>query len=390
MNTTRKRYSFDELKERCMGRWEEILSGLSTVDISQALGSRKHVKCHNDHGKTKNQFRFFGDFHSTGGGVCNTCGIFRDGFAILNYLNGWDYKTAVKRVAEYLGEDPSEHVKPKIRPSTPKPRAFELDEQAEQSLRKVWTTGKPIQGTVVEDYLRKRGITATLPGAANVRFHPNLHYWDIDAEKSLGYHPAMISLLRSTNAGHPLSVHRTYLSSDGRKANVPKAKKLMACSIEGAISELGAAIRLYDLDGPVMGICEGIETGMAIRSALPNLPIWAAYSANVLTNFQPPQGVKKVFVFGDVDESGTGQVAAAKLAVRLKSAGIDAIVKLPKDAVSLPDEDKSGWYGKAATREDIERQLAIDGYSVESSCESVDWLDCWINEPGKVQSALSA
>lgn len=389
MNTTRKRYSFDELKERCIGRWEEILSGLSSVDISLALASRKHVRCHNDHGKTKNQFRFFGDFHNTGGGVCNTCGTFADGFAILNYLNGWDYKTAVKNVAEYLGDEQSAPVVRKASSSTPKPRAFELDERAEQSLRKVWTTGKPIQGTVVEDYLRKRGITAALPGLANVRFHPNLHYWDFDAEISLGYHPAMISLLRSSSAGHPLSVHRTYLSSDGSKADVPKAKKLMACSIDGAISELGAAVRLYDLEGPVMGICEGIETGMAIRSALPNLPIWAAYSANVLTNFQPPEGVKKVIVFGDVDTSGTGQVAAAKLAVRLRSCGIEAIVKLPKDGLSLPDEGKTGWYGKGATREDIERQLAIDGYTVKSSCESMDWLDCWIKEPRKVQNALS-
>jgi len=388
MSHKKEKYSFDELKQRCTGRWVDILGSLSGVDLSEAIATRKHVRCHQDHGRTKSQFRLFSDFDETGGGVCNTCGPFSDGFAMLRYLNGWTYKEAVKNVAEYLGNDTLKPQTPSTRTVKSTPREFVLDEDAADNLRKVWKGGKAIKGTVVEDYLRKRGITAQLPDETNVRFHPRLHYWDADSETSLGYHPGMISLLRSSRSGHPLSVHRTFLTSNGTKANVPRVKKLMACSIDGAISQLGAAIRLYDIEGPVIGICEGIETGFALRSAFPTLPVWAAYSANVLTNFHPPEGVKKVVIFGDVDASGTGQVAAGKLALRLRSNGFDATVALPRNAVSLPDEENSGWYGTGSSRDDVASLLTNDGYTLTKTCDSMDWLDRWNEEPDGVRLAL--
>lgn len=390
MSDKKPKYSFEDLKQRCAGRWVDILGSLSSVDLSEAIATRKHVRCHQDHGNTKSQFRLFGDFDETGGGVCNTCGAFSDGFALLTFLNGWTYKVAVKHVADYLGNDSFEPQRPTTRTAKRSPREFVLDEDAADNLRKVWKGGKAIEGTVVEDYLRKRGITAQLPDDANVRFHPRLHYWDADTEKSMGYHPGMISLLRSSKSGHPLSVHRTFLTSNGTKANVPRVKKLMACSIDGAISQLGAAIRLYDVDGPVLGICEGIETAFALRSAFPTLPVWAAYSANVLTNFQPPEGVEKVIIFGDVDVSGTGQVAAAKLALRLRSQGIESTVALPRRDLSLPDEAKSGWYGEGASRDDVERLLTDNGYALTESCNSMDWLDRWNEEPDGVRRVLQA
>jgi len=383
------RYDFEELKNTCSGQWESIIRALSMVDISDAIAKRgKHVQCHRNHGTTRQQFRVFPDFDQTGGGVCNTCGTFADGFKLLDYLNGWANAQAVKEVAEYLrnrGYAPQRHTTP---PPPPPKKTFDVNEDNLASLEKVWKGSQSLRGTLGEKYLRDRGITGWMPNTNDVRFHPNLHYWDDDNEQSMGFFPAIVSLLRSSKAGHPLSIHRIYLDPNGGKAKVPKTKKLMSCSIPGAISELGAAIRMYKLSGFSMAITEGIETAAAINAAHPGIGVWAAYSAQVLTNFRPPPSIKIVFIFGDLDASGTGQVASARLALKLEADGYKARICLPGDSVSLPDAT-SGWYTKDAPQDKIVKRLEKDGYGIVDACESMDWLDAWNQSPSSLKNALA-
>ena len=387
-NSPVARYDFEELRRACAGRWDSIVRALSHVDISEALDRRKHVRCPKGHGKTKQQFRVFGDFDQTGGGVCNTCGSYADGFNLLGFLNGWDRRQSVKEVSRYMedcGYLPQKTEKPIQRPPE---RRFEVQRDKAEALAKVWRCGLPIEGTLGESYLRNRGITGKLPDSGDVRFHPALRYWDEDSEQSLGDFPAIISLIRSSKAGHPLSIHRIYLDPKGGKAKVPRAKKLMSVSIEGAISELGAAIRVYKLKSKVIGITEGLETAMAIRSAHPGFTVWAAYSAHVLTNFQPPRYIRRVNIFGDVDESGTGQAAAARLAIRLDKEGYHAQICLPSAAITLPPKD-SGWYNAEATKSQIQQRLQKDGYTIAEQCNARDWLDAW-NEARSKGDCLNA
>ena len=58
-------------------------------------------------------------------------------------------------------------------------------------------------------------------------------------------------------------------------------------------------------------------------------PTWAAVSANGLATVQPPPGVKRIELWADRDESGTGQAAAEKAAARLYGEGFDVVVLLP-------------------------------------------------------------
>lgn len=224
-----------------------------------------------------------------------------------------------------------------------------------------------------------------------MRFHPRLHYWDNDSGRSLGHYPGIVSLVRSAHSGEPLTLHRTYLSSTGEKANVPQPKKLMSAAIDGAISELGAAIRLFAVDGDCLAVTEGIETALAVRSAHPGLPIWACYSASVLTNFIPPEGVKRVFIWGDLDESGTGQVAAAKLAVRLARRGLEARILLPTEApVFVNGNPHNGWYSRDELRSDLVACLTANGYEVtDVPGPSLDWLDIWCASRQKVKQAVA-
>lgn len=379
---------FRQLERTAGGRWAEIIRALSCVDISDAIERRRHIRCHRDHGKTNAQFRVFKDFNQTGGGVCNTCGPFSNGFALLGFLNGWDYKTAVKEVAQFLeGRVISTPPRPSHAPQT---RTWEVSEENLQRLREVWQSTDALAGSIGETYLRSRGIECDLPDEDEVRFHRRLHYWDNDSRRSLGYFPGIVSMVRSPERGEPLTLHRIYLSPQGEKARVPSPKKLMSAAIDGAISQLGAVIRLYPLEGDCIAVTEGIETALAVRSAHPGLPVWACYSASMLTNFRPPQGVKRVLIWGDLDESGAGQIAAAKLAIRLKHRGVESRVILPADgAVYVKNDPNLGWYSRDESRADLVSCLEADDYEVtDVPGSSSDWLDVWCASQTKVRAAL--
>ena len=79
---------------------------------------------------------------------------------------------------------------------------------------------------------------------------------------------AMIGLVRDV-AGEVIALHRTYLQQDGdivRKADVPKPRMMM-----GKVG--GGAVRLAPIGAHgVLGLCEGIETGLAVMAACPGLP----------------------------------------------------------------------------------------------------------------------
>ena len=379
---------FRQLERAAEGRWAEIIRALSCVDISDAINRRRHVRCHRDHGKTNAQFRVFRDFEQTGGGICNTCGAFSNGFALLGFLNGWEYKQSVKEVAQYLeGRVISAPPRPSLAPQL---RTWEVSEENLQRLRDVWHSTERLAGSKGETYLRNRGIECDLPDEGEVRFHRRLEYWDQDRRRSLGYFPGIVSMMRSPESGEPLTLHRTYLTWNGEKAHVPCPKKLMSAAVDGVIRELGAAIRLYPLDGECLAITEGIETALAVRSAHPGLPVWACYSASVLTSFRPPEGVKRVLIWGDLDESGAGQIAAAKLAIRLRNAGIDSRVILPGDGlVYVKDDPKLGWYSRDESRDDLVACLKANDYDVtDVPGPSIDWLDVWCASQTKVKAAL--
>ena len=370
-----KKFDFQDLKQACAGNWASIVGALSRVDISEAIQQKhkkRHIHCYLGHSKEK-KFRVFENFDETGGGIC-TCATSADGFALLGYLNGWDNSTAVREVAKYMkdrGYKP-EHAS---RKPTPVPKKeFTVNKSSIESLQKVWAAAVPLKGTLGEKYFRDRGIDGELPTTNDIRFHAGLHYWDEETEQSLGYFPAIVSLIRSSKSGHPLSIHRIYLDPVKGKAKVPRPKKLMSCSIDGAISELGGAIRLYKLNGFSMGITEGVETAAAVHASHPGLPVWAAYSASVLTNFRPPYGIKLVHIFGDLDTSGTGQVASVRLALRLEKEKIKVRICLPKSEIYLPGED-SHWYTTEATKQAVTERVTRESYKVVDTCPDLDWLD---------------
>lgn len=192
-------------------------------------------------------------------------------------------------------------------------------------LMTLWNSAAPIaEHDPAGQYLVNRGLT--VPNTGVLRFHTGLDYWH-DGQ-CIGRFPAMLAAVTSPT-GELVTIHRTYLTSDGCKAPVPTVKKL--CSPAGAMG--GASIKIGTPttrpDGRLgLGIAEGIETALA-ASLLFGVPVWAGVSAHGLVIFAPPPSVRNVYVFADNDESQTGQKAAAQLAERLTRQGFTVRTHTP-------------------------------------------------------------
>ena len=78
-----------------------------------------------------------------------------------------------------------------------------------------------------------------------------------------------------------------------------------------------------------LALAEGIETGLAVAKMRPGAAVWSLVSAGNFKNFSRPAGVEHVEVWGDNDESFTGQAAAYGLANRLAMSGISVVCFIP-------------------------------------------------------------
>jgi phage/plasmid primase-like uncharacterized protein len=190
----------------------------------------------------------------------------------------------------------------------------------------LWKRSHPLQpGDPVSLYLKSRGfILWPLPSC--LRYHHALPYWQ-DGQH-LGNFPAMVAELVNAK-GEQVALHRTYLTKQGRKADVPQVRKVTAAA--GPLT--GCAIRLSEMTDGHLGVGEGVETALGAHF-LSGLPVWATYSAGSLAAFQFPAGLQRLTVFSDNDPPDSqgrraGQEAAQALQARAVAAGIKASILSP-------------------------------------------------------------
>ena len=157
-----------------------------------------------------------------------------------------------------------------------------------------------------------------------LRYHSALRYYH-DGKRQ-GEYPALIGEVRNVT-GRVVTLHRTYLTEDGRKAPVESPKKIMGVP-QGSCT--GAAIRLHQATEEII-VAEGIETALALSRML-SLPAWAAISAHGMENILLPDKVRAVHIGADNDRSGRGQDAAERLGRRLASRGVSVWIHTPDKA----------------------------------------------------------
>lgn len=275
------------------GRWAGLLPHFG---VDPKFLTKRQGPCPICGGKT----RFTWDnCEDNGGFYCNHCGA-GTGIRLVMEMNTWTWAQACAAIDKVIGNFPEHH-----EPQKPAPDKRSHMIQLWKSSRQV-TAGDPVWR-----YLESRcGDPAGF--LQDVRFHPALKH-----SVSGTTHPGMLVALRP-NAGKAIGVHRTFLTPDGRKADVDPVRMTYG---ELAQAQLGPVTER-------MGIAEGIETAIC-SSKLFGCPVWAAICANGLRTWEPPEAVKTVVICGDNDASFTGQEAAYSLAYRLAHLGLNVEMQIP-------------------------------------------------------------
>lgn len=321
------------------GRWPEILSAAG-VDSAFLTGRNGPCPFCPDGGKDRFQFQ------NKGGGryVCRHCtdGKYRSGFDFLmrhlalqsfveaaDYVRGYfrvnnddvDLQRLVRAAREAAAKDQL----------TPEKIAWRV-----AKMQRLWDQSRPVVvGDPVDLYLRRRlPKLAVVPHAIHI--HEGLEYWDPpttrDGRPTLrGRYPGM--LVRGFDPqGNLVQLHKTFLTRDGHKADVPIAKKTdvgVGCNT--------FAFELDDPTGDTLGVSEGVETALGATIYRHDVPVWPCGSSGILANFVLPvrlRGqVKKLIIYEDndpcVEGRRAGQEAGSKLADRCRKQGMKSMIVRP-------------------------------------------------------------
>jgi putative DNA primase/helicase len=295
--------------ENAVGKWAGILKHFGLDD--QFL-SKKHGPCPLCGGVDRYRWT---DQNGSGSYFCSGCGR-GWGSDLVMKLNGWDFKTAMCKIDEIIGGVVAQEI-----------RQEKTDAEKRSYIKRILHQCKKVtEGDPVHKYLVSRCGVSEIP--ADIRYHPCLGH------TSGGVHPVMVTIIRDS-AGRGVTLHRTYLTQEGKKASLNPAKKF----VEGMALK-GAAARLCDVVDHV-GIGEGIETSLSASTRF-GIPVFAATNAYMLENWEPPKGIEKVTIFADNDSSFTGHAASYALAKRLRIGGYAVDVEIPPNV----DTDWADYVGK--------------------------------------------
>lgn len=235
----------------------------------------------------------------------------------LEHATGLSGRDLFQYAAELIGCPPNNKT---VIFSRPVPLAQKTrDQKAAVGIDFILSRTEPLSGSSAQTYLTSRGLTA--PQTPDLLFHPDVTYW----ETKIG-HPAMIAIVRDVS-GERIAIHRTYLRPDGSgKADVEKPKMMLGSVACGAV-------RLGNIgEACVLGISEGIETGLSVMTACPDLPVWAALSAGNMAKIRLPPEAARIILLADHDAGNAGLRAAQKAAQKFILEGRRVWIAMPSKA----------------------------------------------------------
>jgi putative DNA primase/helicase len=189
--------------------------------------------------------------------------------------------------------------------------------------RELWSKCRQIDGIALE-YLRARRCVIP-PGDGDLRWHPDLKH-----SPSGHRGPALVGLVSEAATNAPITLHRTWIQADGRKAPFDPPRLLLQ-----GHKKAGGVIRLWPDEAVTvgLGIAEGIETGLAAAHAY--TPLWSCIDAGNMAAFPVLNGIETLVIFADHDDAGLK--AANACATRWASHAEVLIIKPEKPGADIAD-----------------------------------------------------
>lgn len=297
------------LADRMKGRWRDALRALG---VEERFLVNRNGPCPMCGGTDRYRFD---DKDGRGTWFCSQCGGpgknggAGNGIDLFMRITDSDFHDTACRL---------EAIYPDLREEGPKRERSEDD--LKRAMNALWRSGRRLTGEdLASRYLLSR--VGAWPYTPELRFAEKVTYTPKEDGARQSVHPAMLARVTAAD-GTPANVHRTYLAPKGGKAQVRDPKRVMPGPLPP-----GCAIRLA-APTDVLVVAEGIETALAC-TALWDLPSWSLISAGNMEKWSPPEGVKRVVIGGDGDESFTGQAAAYALAKRLVRDGFEVDPRIP-------------------------------------------------------------
>jgi len=190
-------------------------------------------------------------------------------------------------------------------------------------VKRLWHGSERAAGTLVETYLRGRGMTCQIP--PTIRFLPRCFHRESGTRP-----PAMAAAVQGPSR-QIVALVRTWLKADGggKAAVTPVRKTLGSCR--------GGAVRL-GLAANHMAVAEGIETALSVMQAS-GVTCWAALGSNGLCALiLPPLPLASVVtIAADNDHTRTGIAAAHDAAARWTAEGRTVRIALPPPGMDFND-----------------------------------------------------
>lgn len=175
----------------------------------------------------------------------------------------------------------------------------------------LWSACKPLSGVAVA-YLEGRRCVIP-PADGDLRWHPALKH----PTGSVG--PALVARITDAVTRQPVSLHRTWIQADGRKADIDPPRLLL-----GGHRKQGGVIRLWPDEAVTagLGVAEGIETALSLAWAY--APVWACIDAGNLAAIPVLPGIESLTIGADNDSAGIA--AAQACAARWAAADAEVFV----------------------------------------------------------------
>ena len=251
-------------------------------------------------------------------------GQYGDLLDLIGLNRGLDFRATLDEARQFLSL-----------PTRPKPkRTLPVRSGSPDAARRLFAASKPIHGTLAEIYLQSRGIALPSDVSA-LRFHPRCFY---RSRTGLQTWPALIAAVTDNN-GIITGAHRTWLDPHGGKAPVDDPRRALGCLV-------GNGVR-FGIAHSVLTAAEGIETALALKTVMPDMPIIATLSAAHLAALILSPLLKRLYVAVDNDDAG--RFALKRLRGRFQDSAIDIRALVPKaedfnaDLLTLGPESLRDW-----------------------------------------------
>ena len=251
------------------------------------------------------------------------------GKLIVSCFAGCDQAEVYKAVTEKTDAFAAENgVQPQDETSS---KPFVVDNESRKAYRRevavsIWEDAD-FKTDIVSEYLKGRGLSGAVPDSIRQTF---LEYVPGSGET----YPCMVAAITDAN-NEIVGIHRTFLmvSPDGSvsKAPVEAPKKILGTMKDNFI-------QLSDEYLETLHLAEGIETSLAIKEAIA-ADVRVCMAAQNLASAVIPADVEIVYIWADLDRSGTGQKFAEIAAKKLTEQGKKVFLLLPGG--TIPEGEKS-------------------------------------------------